>query len=368
MKNRTLRRLKHRLKHAKVRMINDKNSDFKGHANIISEIDNFKYSKLLRRDRRSVYIIYEKQQNEHTSAQVVEVKINTGFVNLWPKEYPAKILNYNKGIMHGYNHSRVEDSYYHVVCTRTTFKAFKLPDRSIMYHSQTDNCIVYKYFFFDKYLVVQLDQLTIDNIDDMEQLPYKIYDVSDNQDLGGYCEYTFIPVVKYGAIVDYIYAVGADGDDQYGYPIQITNKKANRYRHYEDKLAFNRHFVLEFDKFVLLSVSGLPYYLADKHETGIYILNDSLEIISCHTEYVSHEIINMHKLHIGHLTAFMIECSIELRLMAYDGKRLLNIRNIDTSLFNDYWQTKIIDYGRRSEIMWIVNNNGHLRSIASLII
>ena len=356
----TFKRLKSRLRHAKFKVTNIKDSDLKDQTNTSSETNNFKYSKFLPRDRKSVYLIYQKQRHTENLSRIVEVKTNTGVFNIWLNQYDAEMLNYNKGIMHGYSYSYSDSTFRHAACTRTTFTTFELPGRYV-YNSQTDTCMIYETSSLSIYLVVQLDLMTLDNIDDMKQLPYTIYDVrADNECFNGFCEYTFIPVEKCRAIVDYIYVIAAvdDKDDQYGYPIQITNKKANRYRHHANKQTYDQHFVLVFDKFVLLSVNSLADNPDENDEAGIYILNDSLEVISRHTEYVTHEIINMHKLHIGNLIAFMIECSIELRFMAYDGKRLFNIRNFDTSMFNGYWQTKVIDYGLGTEIMWIVNNDG----------
>ena len=257
----------------------------------------------------------------------------------------------------------------HVVLTSSTINYFSLPDRK---HQPrlVHNCMVYDFNCngIHKHIVVQLDKFTQDNIKDMEELPYSTFDISADKQNGRsfYCK-GFLPVLKFGNIVGYIHVVSVDER------IELTNNKANKYVHNRQIFDDADHHVLTFGKVVLFAVESNVLKLlitnpkiTNKQKVDIYILNDSLKAINCHTEYSSLRVDDMYKLHIRQQLVLVIRYSKELRFMTYRRKKLINMSSIHWADDEIFKKASIMKNAIHNKIVFFGRNN--LTSITRLII
>ena len=80
--------------------------------------------------------------------------------------------------------------------------------------------------------------------------------------------------------------------------IVLTNNKGNKYIHSQQRIINGDYHVLTFGRVVLFTVKGklVKSKTTNNLKVDIYILNDSLGVINCHTEYSNLKVDGMHKL------------------------------------------------------------------------
>ena len=176
--NRGFIKLKYRLKHARLKVMN--NDDI--HAKL-KEINGYYFVTNLCPDPTNNKILYAlvNLAGVVNVSRVVEIDLNTGVQTLWPNEYTrSRLTVYNNGLIHGHNNDRTNSPYMHVVYTGNRARYFRFPPRVRHVHRLVDNCIVYELNSkgIHKHVVVQLDKFTQDNVKDMVKLPCTIFDLS----------------------------------------------------------------------------------------------------------------------------------------------------------------------------------------------
>ena len=202
----------------------------------------------------------------------------------------------------------------------------------------------------------------------MEELPCTTFDFNCYNHNG--CSFDcqrLIPVLKHGNIVGYIHVVYAEGR------IELTNNKGNIYIHSQQGIDHADHHVLTFGKVVLFAVESNVLKLlitnpkiTNKQKVDIYILNDSLKAINCHTEYSSLRVDDMYKLHIRQQLVLVIRYSKELRFMTYRRKKLINMSSIHWADDEIFKKASIMKNAIHNKIVFFGRNN--LTSITRLII
>ena len=319
-RNQRIRALKYRLKHAKLKVMKDIDIDAKLKAikqrnyvtNVCSDPGNSK----------TLSALVEFPGMPHYT-RVVEIDLNTGIHTITPNKYQGKLLTYYKGLFHGHTTFGSHFPAQYVVYTGNKITRFNFPGIVREEPRLVDNCIVYDLNSMDiyKHAVVQLDKFTQDNIKDMKELPYTTFDFNaDKQNKCSLNCHRFIPILKFRNIVGYIHVVSVNER------IELTNNKDNKYIHSQQTINKEDHYVLTFGKVVLFAVKGkVKSKTTNNLKVDIYILNDSLGVINCHTEYSNFYIKDIYKLQIRQNLVLVVQYSKELRYMFYRRNRLINM-------------------------------------------
>ena len=324
MSNRKTRALKHSLKHAKLKVVNNDNIDAMLRAinqrysvnNICSDPSNTKV----------IYALVNLDEREVQRTRLIEIDFNTGDHTILPNVYQGELLTYNKSIIHGHNKCGWYSTTEHVVYTGPTFKILDLPGKIRREPRLVDNCMVYDFDPKDihKHVVVQLDKFTQDNVKNMVRLPCTIFDLSaDKQSKCAFGCKGFIPLLKLGNIVGYVHVISVKGR------IVLTNNKGNKYIHSQQTIKDEDLHVLTFGKVVLFAVKGIVKSKTTINlKLDIYIFNYSLGVINCHTEYSNFKVMDIYKLQIRQQSVLVIQYSKELRFMTYCRKKMINISSV----------------------------------------
>ena len=197
--NREFIKLKYRLKHARLKVMN--NNDIHAKLNEITGDYTFYIVTNVCSDPTNTKILYAliHLPSTFSKTRVVEIDFDTGVHTILPKEYIGTLLTYNKGVFHGHINNCLYSTCEHVVYTGSTYKIFGMLGRGRHDHQLVGNCMVYDFDSKDihKHVVVQLDKFTQDNVNDIDELPCTIFDLSADKQHG--CSFNckgFIPILK----------------------------------------------------------------------------------------------------------------------------------------------------------------------------
>ena len=315
----TLKELKKVLKGGKITVLTGENLQLPSESNTNTASLNFLGT---RKDGESVYVSCQYYDEYEPITRIVEATPELDLLKVWPNSIAGYIVGFNGEVMHGYRYS--EGTTTHVISTPTITKTFELPPGYI-FNTKTENCLIYQLETLDKYLVVQFNKTNAQN--DIQDLVQTIFDVNaDNACLTRFCDQKFIPIERRGKIIDYIYVIAdliVKDNGCHGYPIQITNLKAKKYCHPNSHKSYHNHSVFKFQRHLLLALNITSNDISGNNEACIYILNNDLDVIKCHTEYLNSDIKSMHKLDINRRGGIVIECVNQLRFVAYRRRRII---------------------------------------------
>ena len=368
MSNRRTRALKYSLKHAKLKVV--KNNDIDAKLTDINlyhkQISRYSVTNIFSgpTNTKILYALVHLTDVYHTP--VVEIDLNTGVHTLLLNKYLGRLLACSNGIFHGHTeYAEYSPTTEHVVYTGHTYKLFNLQSKVKHVPRLVDNCMVYLFGSKDihKHVVVQLDKFTQNNVKDMVKLPCKRFNLSDDKQIG--CAFSckgFIPLLKFGNIVGYIHVVSADRT------IELTNNKGNKYIHSQYPIKDGDLHVLTFGKVVLFAVKGklIESKTTNNLKVDIYILNDSLGVINCHTEYSKFKVADIYKLRIREHLVLVIQYSKELRFMIYRRKKMINMCSVQAPDNEIFKKASVINHAKHNQIVFF--NRCSLSSMIRLII
>ena len=365
MSNRKIRELKYSLNHAKLKLMENIDIDAK-----LKDINQrWKVNSVINicSDPTNTKILYALVDllGVDNDSRVVEIDINTGVHTIQPNEYKGRIMAYNKGVFHGHTEYGSCSTCEHVVYTGPTYKILNLPGKVRGRPQLVDNCMVYELNSKDihKHVVVQLDKFTQDNVKNMVKLPCTIFDLSaDKQSKCAFKCKGFIPLLKFGNVVGYIHVISVNKR------IVLTNNKGNKYIHSQQRINDWDLHVLTFGKVVLFPVKGklVKPKTTNNLKVDIYILNDSLEVIKCHTEYSNLKVDDIYKFRIRQHLVLVIQYTKELRFIIYRRKKMINMCSVQTPDDGIFENASVINHAKHNQIVFFDKYN--LTSITRLII
>ena len=363
--NRKIRELKYRLKHAKLKVV--KNIDIDAKLKDINQ--RWKVNSVTNicsdpTKNKILYVLVDLLGVDNDS-RVVEIDLNTGVHTIQPNEYRGRLTACNKGLFHGHTEYGSCSTCEHVVYTGPTYKILDLPGKVRGRPQLVDNCMVYELNStgIHEHLVVQLDKFTQDNVKNMVKLPCMIFDLSaDKQKKCAFGCKGFIPLLKFGNIVGYIHVISANRR------IVLTNNKGNKYIHSQQHINDWDLHVLTFGKIVLFPSKGklVKSKTTNTLKVDIYILNDSLRVINCHTEYSNLKVDDIYKLRIREQLVLVIQYSKELRFMIYLRKKMINMCSVQTPDDGIFENASVMNHAKHNQIVFFDKYN--LTSITRLII
>ena len=366
--NRRIRELKYRLKHAKLKVMKNNDIDAKlRDINLYHKNCSYSVTNICS-DPTNTKILYAVVHltGVDNDTPVVEIDLNTGVHTISPIKYLGRLTTCSNRVFHGH----IEDDQYtstteHVVYTGPTYKMFDLPGIVKHVPRLVDNCMVYVFESkgIHEHVVVQLDKFTQDNVNDMVELPYTTFDLSADKQIG--CAFGctgFIPVLKCGNVVDYIHVVSADRR------IVLTNNKGNKYIHSQPRIITGDLHVLTFGKVVLFAVKGklIESETTNNLKVDIYMLNDSLGVINCHTKYSNFKVMDIYKLRIRHHLVLVIQYSKELRFMICRRKKLINMCSVQMPDDGIFKNASVMNHAKHNQIVFF--DKYSLSSMIRLII
>ena len=150
--------------------------------------------------------------------------------------------------------------------------------------------------------------------------------------------------------------------------IVLTNNNGNKYIHSQQRIINGDYHVLTFGKVVLFAVKGklIESETTNNLKVDIYILNDSLGVINCHTEYSNLKVDDIYKLRIREQLVLVIQYSKELRFMTYCRKKMINMCSVQMPDDGIFEKASVMNYAKHNQIVFF--DKYSLSSMIRLII